>query len=281
MVKFEMKDGVAVVTGAASGMGADLAIGLAKRGAHLALADVDQQRLESFVNDLGNREVRISTHVVDIADRDAAAQLAGEVQETHGGATMLFNNAGVALAGFFDEVSEDRFDWLMQVNFHGPVRLVRAFLPVLEAANQAQIVNISSVGGLVGMPGQTAYTASKFAIRGFSEALRHELAGSTVGVTTVNPGGVDTRIADNAFLAGDQRAAKQRVEEFRKNLKLSSAKAAEIILKGVVRRRGRILVGADARLIDFLQRLMPVSYLKVLSPLFSGVLTRDQARKQV
>ena len=144
-----------------------------------------------------------------------------------------------------------------------------------------RIVNISSVGGLIGVRAQTAYTAFKFAIRGFSEALRHELVGSTVGVTTVNPGGVNTRIAENAYLAGDQEATKKRVEDFRKNLRLSSAKVAEIILKGVERRRGRILVGADAKLIDLLQRLMPVSYFKVISALFSGISTRDQARKHV
>ncbi len=279
MVKFQMKGGVAVVTGAASGIGAELAAGLAKRGVHLALADMDQQRLARRAASIGDRDVRISAHVVDVADPDTANQLACEVQERHGGATMLFNNAGVALAGYFDEVSGERFDWLMQVNFHGPVRLVRAFLPMLEAAKQSQIVNISSVGGLIGVPEQTAYTASKFAIRGFSEALRHELVGSAVGVTTVNPGGVNTRIADNAYLEGDQEAARKRVEEFRKNLRLSPTKAAEIILKGVERRRGRILVGTDARVIDLLQRLLPVSYFRVISTLFSGVSTRDQARR--
>ena len=279
MAKFPYQDGVAVVTGAASGIGAELAAGLAAKGSHLALVDMDEDRLAQVASRLGNRGVRISTHVADVAKPDTATRLLGEVKAQHGRATMLFNNAGVALGGFFDEVPEDRFDWLMQVNFHGPVRLTRAFLPMLEAQDQAQIVNTSSVFGLIGPPEQTAYAASKFALRGFSEALRNELEGSTVGVSTVHPGGVNTRIVKNAILSGDPAEAEARAAEFRKNLKLAPDKAAEIILRGVEQRRARILVGSDAKFIDLIQRLMPVRHATLLKLIFSGGASRDDARK--
>lgn len=280
MANFALKDGVAVITGAASGIGEELASALAERGAHLALVDVDEGRLSDVATRLNNRGVRISTHVADVAAPETAERIAAEVQEIHGGATMLFNNAGVAVGGFFDEVPADRFDWLMQVNFHGPVRLVRAFLPQLDAAKEACIVNTSSVFGLIGPPEQTSYSASKFALRGFSEALRSELIDSTVGVTTVHPGGIRTRIADNAILAGDAAAAAQRVEEFKKNLRMAPEKAAQIILAGVEQRRARILVGADAKFIDLLQRMFPVWHLKILSLFFGNPSSREAARNK-
>lgn len=278
MKTFVMKDGVAVITGAASGIGAELAAGLAARGCHLALVDVDETRLTQVAERLGNYGVRISRHVTDVSDPEAADSLAADVQNAHGRVTMLFNNAGVALGGFFDEVPPEKFDWLMQVNFHGPVRLIRAFLPLLEQAEQAQIINTSSVFGLIGPPEQTAYSASKFALRGFSESLRNELADSTVGVTTVHPGGVNTRIVENAILSGDREAAEKRAAEFRKNLKLPPEKAAEIILKGVERRRARILVGSDARFIDIIQRLLPVGHARLLSMVFGGTSSREATR---
>jgi len=169
----------------------------------------------------------------------------------------------------------------MQVNFHGPVRLIRAFLPMLEAEPEAQIINTSSVFGFIGPPEQTAYSASKFALRGFSESLRNELADSSIGVSLVHPGGINTRIVETAILSGDAAAAEKRAAEFRKNLRMPADKAAQIILDGVARRKPRILVGGDAKFIDVIQRLMPVGHARLLSMIFGGTSTRDEARKGI
>ncbi|HET9409013.1 MAG TPA: SDR family NAD(P)-dependent oxidoreductase [Candidatus Sulfotelmatobacter sp.] len=188
----------AVVTGAASGIGRAIAISLARRGCHLALADVQEQRLHETAQMAANVGLRISQHRLDVADRNAVAAFPQEVTARHSSVDILVNNAGVALGGTFDQSSAEDFEWLFGINFWGVVNMTRAFLPLLRDSDDARVVNISSLYGLISPPGQTAYSASKFAVRGFSNALRHELAGSNVGVTVVHPGGVATSIADNA-----------------------------------------------------------------------------------
>jgi short-subunit dehydrogenase len=180
---------------------------------------------------------------------------------------VLVNNAGVAVGGTFEQVSEEDFEWLFEINFWGVVRMTRAFLPLLRASGDARIVNLSSVFGLVAPPEEAAYAASKFAVRGFSEALRHELAGSGVGVTAVHPGGVATSIAEKARVpAGvSEEEIEIRRALFRKLLKLPPAFAGEIIVRGIERRRARVLVGSDAKLISLIARVMPVSYWKLLA----------------
>jgi NAD(P)-dependent dehydrogenase (short-subunit alcohol dehydrogenase family) len=261
-----LKDRVAVVTGAGSGIGRATALSLARRGCHLALADIDDAGLlqtQTLTLAVG---VRASSHRLDVANREAVAAMPAQVVEAHGRVDLLVNNAGVALAGTFDQVSEADFDWLFEINFHGVVRMTRAFLPRLQASDDACIVNISSVFGLISPPGQCAYSASKFAVRGFSNALRHELAGTRVGVSVVHPGGVATSIARNARVAQSVPAdeMRRRLGLAEKMLRMPPERAGEVIVRGVEKRCARILVGRDALIIALTERLAPVNYWRML-----------------
>jgi short-subunit dehydrogenase len=179
---------------------------------------------------------------------------------------VLVNNAGVALGGSFEQVSAADFDWLFSINFGGVVRMTRAFLPALRREPAAQLVNLSSVFGLVAPPGQTAYAASKFAVRGFSEALRHELEGSPVGVTVVHPGGVRTAIASSARRTGLSNAESEaQMAVWAKFLSLDPMVAAERIVRGIEQREKRVLVGSDAKRMALIQRLFPIEYWRVLN----------------
>jgi NAD(P)-dependent dehydrogenase (short-subunit alcohol dehydrogenase family) len=204
-----------------------------------------------------------------VSDADAVAAFPDLVRAAHAGIDLLVNNAGVALGGTFEQVSDADFEWLFGINFRGMVRMTRAFLPLLKTSDDARIVNLSSVFGLVAPPGQTAYVASKFAVRGFSESLRHELNGTRVGVTVVHPGGIATGIAQNARIAASipaEEAARQRTA-FGKILRLPPAVAGETIVRGVERRQARVLVGGDAYLIAAIERLAPVSNWSLLARL--------------
>lgn len=260
-----LRGGVAVVTGAASGIGAALADVLAARGCALALADVEAAGLRDAAARARGKGVTVSEHRLDVADHAAVAAFPDAVLAGHGRVSVLVNNAGVALGGRFEQVPPEDFDWLMSINFGGVVRMTRAFLPLLRREPAAQLVNLSSVFGIVAPPGQTAYAASKFAVRGFSEALRHELAGSPVGVTVVHPGGVRTAIAANARRAGLSRAETEaQAQAWSQFLRLDPRDAAERIVRGIERREKRVLVGRDAQRIALVQRLFPVGYWRVL-----------------
>jgi NAD(P)-dependent dehydrogenase (short-subunit alcohol dehydrogenase family) len=260
----ELKDKTAVVTGAASGIGRGIALALAKRGCHLALSDLNEVGLAETARMASGHGVRVSTHRLDVADRAAVAAHPGDVLARHPGIDVLVNNAGVALGGTFEQVGEADFEWLFEINFWGVVRMTRAFLPVLKRSPKARIVNISSIFGIIAPAGQSAYSASKFAVRGFSNALRHELetAGSTVGMTVVHPGGVATNIAESARPAAGMSEAEIRTnkEIARTLLKLPPEKAGEIIVNAVERELPRVLVGGDAKFIALLERLRPVNY---------------------
>ena len=266
MKPWTLRGGVAVITGAASGIGAALAVDLARRGMHLALVDLDAAGLESTAAQARTAGVTVSTHAMDVADHAAVAALPAAVLATHGHVTALVNNAGVAIGGLFEQVDAVDFDWLMDINFGATVRLTRAFLPLLARESAAQLVNVSSIFGIIAPPAQTAYSASKFAVRGFSESLRHELemAGSPVGVTIVHPGGVRTSISENARLAKGLDAADVARERanWRSLLALAPEKAAEIIAVAIERREPRVLVGRDAKAAALVQRLFPVTYWK-------------------
>jgi short-subunit dehydrogenase len=261
-----LRGGVTVLTGAASGIGAALAANLARRGMHLALVDRNPAGLEATAAQARAAGVTVSTHVLDVADPAAVAALPVAVLAQHGRVTALVNNAGVALGGLFEQVAAEDFDWLMDINFGATVRLTRAFLPVLAREDAAQLVNVSSIFGIIAPPGQTAYAASKFAVRGFSESLRHELAmsGSPVGVTLVHPGGVRTAISENARLAKGLDAAEVARERanWRSLLALDPAAAAETIAAAIAGRAPRVLVGGDAKAAALVQRLFPVTYWK-------------------
>jgi NAD(P)-dependent dehydrogenase (short-subunit alcohol dehydrogenase family) len=257
---------VAVITGAGSGIGRATALSLARRGCHLALADINGAFAEQTALQARELGVRATSHQLDVAGRDEVAAFPAQVLAAHGRVDLLVNNAGVALGGTFEQVSEEDFDWLMEINFHGVVRMTRAFLPLLKKSDDARIVNLSSLYGLVSPPGQAAYSASKFAVRGFSNALRHELAGGTVAVTVVHPGGVATSIATSARIPAN--APPDEVERGRKVmqklLRMPPQEAGEIIVRGIERRQARVIVGKDAKFVALLERLAPVGYWNVL-----------------
>ena len=258
----------AVVTGAASGIGRGTALALAKRGCNLALADLNEDGLAETAALAEPFGVTISRHRLDVADRAAVAAFPDIVLAEHGRVDLLFNNAGVAIGGTFEQVAEEDFDWLMEINFRAVVRMTRAFVPLLRASDHARIVNVSSLFGLIAPPGQTAYCASKFAVRAFSESLRRELEaeGAKIGVTVVHPGGVNTSIARNArpprgINDPDLEVQKDRFQKF---LRMPPERAGEIIVTGVEKERPRVLVGGDARFMALVERLAPVGYWKFL-----------------
>jgi short-subunit dehydrogenase len=267
--RLKLQDRTAVVTGAASGIGRAVAISLARRGCHLALADINEAQLAQTAQMAASPGVRISCHRLDVSNREEVAAFPAVVIAAHRGADILVNNAGVAVGGTFEQVSETDFDWLMGINFLGVVRMTRAFLPLLRASDDARIVNLSSLFGLVSPPGQTAYSASKFAVRGFSQSLRHELQGSNIGVTVVHPGGVATAIATSARVPKGMSA--DALEKHRaaaeKLLRMPPEQAGEIIVQAIERRKARVLVGADAKLMSVIERIAPVSYWKFLARL--------------
>jgi short-subunit dehydrogenase len=245
---------------------------LARRGCHLALADINEEALLQTAEQARALGVHTTIHTLDVADREAIRQLPTEVHAAHGRLDVLINNAGVALGGVFEQVSEADFDWLMEINFHAVVRLTRVCLPLLHQSDDARIVNMSSLYGLISPPGQTAYSASKFAVRGFSNALRHELEGSTIGVSVVHPGGVATSIAKSARVPAGVTAQEVEAERARheKMLRLPPEKAGEIIVRGLEQCQARILVGADAKAVALLERLLPVRYWSVLKRAFKS-----------
>jgi len=269
MRRYMFDGGTAVITGAASGIGAALASGLADRGSHLVLLDRDGEGVAGVAESICATlpQLRIATYVVDLADADATARIGETLATTHPDTTLLVNNAGVALAGRFDQVDAAQFDAVMAVNFHAVVTMTRALLPVLTAHPGSHVVALSSIFGIVAPPGQTAYCASKFAVRGFTESLRGELAPAGVGVTCVHPGGVRTNIARNAIVGTRLPAAQWEAgrDAFDRMLTLAPADAAAAILRAVHRRRPRVLVGRDAVVLDKIARLLPVGNGRLLA----------------
>jgi butyryl-CoA dehydrogenase len=261
---------VAAITGAGSGIGRALAEELARRGTHLALSDVDETGLAETVTRCEGTGVKVTSQRVDVADRDAVFGWADRVVDDHGQVHLVFNNAGVALGATIEAMSYEDFEWLMNINFWGVVHGTKAFLPHLKAAGEGHVVNLSSVFGLISIPSQSAYNASKFGVRGFTDALRMELEleGCDVSSTTVHPGGVRTNIARNARV--DEQTAvmaggADRVgAEFEKLARTSPERAARQILRAVERNRRRALIGPDAKAIDLVSRLPARLYQRIV-----------------
>lgn len=257
---------VAAITGAGSGIGRALAIHLAKEGCHLALSDINPEQLDETAKQLADTDRTITTHVLDVANKDAVYAYAEEVIASHGKANIIINNAGVALVDTVEEMSYDDFEWLMDINFWGVVYGTKAFLPHLKAQPTGHIVNISSLFGLISVPSQSAYNASKFAVRGFTEALRQELLDTQVSVSCVHPGGIKTNIVRSGRFRnshGRPTNHDKLTKEFdQKMARTTPEQAAAIIVNGMKRKHPRILVGKDAIWIDRLQRLMPAGYQK-------------------
>jgi short-subunit dehydrogenase len=266
MRRYVFAGGTAVVTGAASGIGAAVAHALARRGSDLVLLDRDAPRLAAVVAALGS-QVRVSSYVVDLADAEATTRVGRDVLSEHPRIRLLVNNAGVALGGRFDQVTLDEYHWLVDVNFGATVRLTHLLLPALKAATGAHLVNVSSVFGIFAPAGQAAYSASKFAVRGFSEAVRHELAENGVGVTVVHPGGIKTRIAESARTGSGVSVEEyeQGRKQFAKLLTMPPEKAAAMIVEAIEKRRPRLLIGWSAKVPAVLVRLMPGTYWKLIA----------------
>ncbi|HYF71904.1 MAG TPA: SDR family NAD(P)-dependent oxidoreductase [Nocardioides sp.] len=263
-----LEDKVCVVTGAGSGIGRALALNLAGRGARLALSDVDDAGLAGTVDQVkgvGVREVRSDR--LDVADRDAFASYAAAVADHFGRVNVVVNNAGVALAGNLEDLEYADMDWIIGVNFWGVVHGTKEFLPHLVDSGDGHLVNISSLFGLVSMPGQSMYNASKYAVRGMSEAVREEMliAGHPVGVTVVHPGGIKTAIARNARVSAREDKAKTAQLFDEKLAKMTPERAAEIIVRGILHNRARVLVGLDAHAVHHLAKLTGSRYQDIVA----------------
>jgi NAD(P)-dependent dehydrogenase (short-subunit alcohol dehydrogenase family) len=254
----QLRDRIAVVTGAGSGIGRALSVLLAEEGCHLAIADINRAGLaetEALVAKTGRK---VSAHVVDVSDKERMQGFVDEVVSAHGGVNIVVNNAGVAVAKSFADHTLEDFEWLMGINFWGVVYGCKLFLPHLLKGDEGHIVNISSLFGLVGVPMQTSYCASKFAVRGFSEALRIELGQSKIGVSSVHPGGIATNIAAASRHNEDAESEalhKRSVQMFKKMMPPSAAAAR--ILSGIKKNKARVLITRETYALDFAKRIAP------------------------
>jgi len=251
---------VAAITGAGSGIGRALAIELAGRGADLALSDIDESGLAETVARCEGLDAKVTSQRVDVAQRGQVYAWAERVVAEHDRVNLIFNNAGVGLGATVEAMSYEDFEWLMGINFWGVVYGTKAFLPHLKASGEGHVVNLSSVFGLISVPSQSAYNAAKFAVRGFTDALRMELEieGSCVSCTTVHPGGIKTNIARNARIDDSVVSlggSKASADEFERIARTRPDEAARQILKAVLQNRRRALIGPDAKVIDLLARL--------------------------
>lgn len=249
MKSFE--DKVVVITGAGGGMGREMALKAAREGALLAISDWNAEALAETVDLVKGIGAEVRSDVIDVSDRAAMGTWATAVAEQFGRVNVVVNNAGVTVTGDFEEMSYEDFDWIVGVNFNGVVNGTKEFLPHLIASGDGALVNISSLFGLISMPGQTAYNATKYAVRGFTEALREEMLINkhNVSVTCVHPGGIKTGIARNGRKTASQDGSK--IDELfdKKLARMSAEKAADIILESAKKKRARVLVGIDAHLI--------------------------------
>jgi len=259
---------VAAVTGAGSGMGRALARRLAQAGCHVAISDVDADGLSETAAELKPYGVDVQATSVDVADRAAVEAWAAATAKHFSRVNFVFNNAGVSVTGNVEVLGIKDFEWLMNINFWGVVHGTQAFLPYLRAANHGHVVNTASIFGVIAVPTQSAYNASKFAVRGFTEALRQELSDSHIGVSCVCPGGVKTNIVKRSRYVPQDNAAptlETMAASFEELAGLTPDQAADIIVQGMLKNKARILVGRDAQIIALLHRLLPVNYTRVLA----------------
>lgn len=268
------KNKVAAITGAGSGIGRALALELAEQGCHLALSDINLAAVEETATQVlaTSPKLRVTNQQLDVADRIAVEAWAGKVVKDHGQVNLVFNNAGVALGSTIEGSSYEDLEWIVNINFWGVVYGTKAFLPHLKKSGDGHVINISSLFGIISVPSQGAYNATKFAVRGFTEALRQELEieGAPVSTTCVHPGGIKTNIAQaarfstemNEFLNTDEKKGKSLIE---RSFITTSQSAARTILKAVKKNKRRVLVGPDAKAIDLMQRVLPTGYQRVVS----------------
>ena len=271
---------VAVITGAGSGMGRYLAVLLAKSGCDVVICDVNEDSLTDTAAMLKSYNVAVSSHRLDVADEEAIKALPEKVIAQHGKVDLVFNNAGITVDSDFSNMPESDWDKVMDVNLHGVINMTRAFLPYLKERPEAAVVNTSSIFGMIAVPRQSVYHATKFAVRGFTESLVKEMKGTSVQVHCVHPGHIGTNILSAAkvnpsedsdgkkgMFARPDATQEEQGEAFRQN-GMHASKAAQVILNGVRKRRSRIFVGMDAKLTDLAQRLTPMHYDKLLPFIF-------------
>ena len=249
---------VAVVTGAASGIGRAIAHALADEGCDLAIADIDGDRLAAVEAEIRERGRKVSAHVIDVADRERMREFPDLVIAEHGRVDILVNNAGVAVAATLAEHSIEDFEWLVGINLWGVVYGSKFFLPHLLRSDDAYIINLSSMFGIVGVPGLSSYCATKFAVHGFSDSIRVELANTSVKVMSVHPGGIRTDIVRAARFASSHASSQARVVGFFERRAMLPARAAARIVAGMKSDASRVLITAEARLADVVKRLFPV-----------------------
>lgn len=269
---YSVKGRTVVITGAGSGIGQALAMQMAAKGANLALADINAENLEITRKRAAQPGVIIKAYPLDVSKKDAVYQFAENVYKDFGRVDVVINNAGVALSETVEDMNYDDFEWVMDINFWGVVYGTKAFLPYLKKSDNAYIVNVSSIFGLISVPTQSAYNASKFAVRGFTEALRIELAGSTVTPVCVHPGGIKTNIAKSArFYKGMDGSVDydSAMSHFEHHARTTPAQAALTIINGIEQHNKRVLIGFDAHIVDWVQRLMPVTYSDIMQKLMN------------
>ncbi|AXY58552.1 SDR family NAD(P)-dependent oxidoreductase [Acinetobacter chinensis] len=263
------KNKVAAITGAGSGMGQQLAILLAKAGCHLSISDVNEKGLAETVELTKPYNVRVTSKKVNVADREQMKAWAEETVQNHGSVNLIFNNAGVALGSTVEGASYEDLEWIMGINYWGVVYGTKEFLPYLKKSGDGHIINTSSLFGLTAQPTQSAYNSSKFAVRGFTEALRQELDLEKCGVsaTCVHPGGIRTNIANDARMNDSLKSLGMNPEKsakaFNKLLRMPAEEAAQEILDAVLKNKRRLLIGNDAKTLDIVQRILPTGYQKI------------------
>lgn len=272
----------AVITGASSGIGRSLAKTLRRHGCHLALADIDPDGLAETADLVARDGLRTTTHIVDVASREAMETFVADVVEAHGSVNLVINNAGVTVEGSFEDQTLDDWEFILGVNLWGVIYGCKLFLPHLKVADAGHIVNLSSIFGVVGIPGQTSYCATKFAVRGLSEALWEELDGTHVGITVVHPGGVSTNIAASARSYNDDEEAKQRVLEFFEKKTMPADVAADLIVDAVKAGEKRLVVTREALVADWVKRAFPVAgnqmVVSQMLKIMNATARRDEAR---
>jgi NADP-dependent 3-hydroxy acid dehydrogenase YdfG len=268
---------VAVVTGAGSGIGQALAVELARSGAKLAISDIDTEGLAQTEERIKAIDAPVKADRLDVTEREAFLAYADAVNEYFGKVNQIYNNAGIAYTGDIEVSPFKDIERVMDVDYWGVVNGTKAFLPHLIASGDGHVINISSVFGLFSVPGQAAYNSAKFAVRGFTEALRQEMlvAGHPVAVTTVHPGGIKTAVARNATTA-EGLDRDELAKLFDKRLAYTSPqRAARIILEAVRKKRARVLVGADAKVLDIMVRLTGSGYQRLIPIVMGRLIPRD------
>lgn len=261
------KGKIAVITGAGSGIGRALAQQLNREGCRLLLCDISEEGLSETLNSLSDKSLAAQGRILDISVKGEVQAWASDIAEQFGAIDILVNNAGVATGATVEDSKYEDIEWLMGINFWGVVYGTKEFLPLLRKSSQGHLVNISSIFGMMGVPTQSAYNAAKFAVRGYTEALRQEMAGSNVHVCCVHPGGIKTNIVRNARITDPNTSQKEREDGFDKMARTTSESAAAQIIGAIEKRKKRLLIGLDAKLMSLIIRLFPASYPRFVSGL--------------